>query len=164
MGAVVFTSRLSRWIAGMYWAILVFMGSLLLGIPLAADMGTFEGTLFYAVFVIVMLVLLFILYKAYRMRFTVTKEHILIGGLFKKHIITLKNITSVEKTPIPSGFRLFGASYLGGWHYFPGIGKTWVAMGNFQDGVMITTKQGNRYLITPKKPLEFIKLVKKSMK
>lgn len=45
----------------------------------------------------------------------------------------------------------------------PGIGKAWVTMGNFQDGVLISTKKGKHYVITPQEPLKFIETVKRKM-
>jgi hypothetical protein len=51
--------------------------------------------------------------------------------------------------------RLFGASFYGGYYYFPSIGKTFVVMTNFNDGVLIKTKKGN-YVITPSRPGDFI--------
>lgn len=156
----VFKPRLSRWITGMYWVILVFLGILLIGIPMAADLGFLGNLAFISLFSVIILVIIFVMFRAYRMRFTVTGSKVIVNGVFRKSIIDISDIKSVQKTPIPFGFRLFGASFLGGWYFLPGIGKAWVAMGNFKDGVLITTKQNRYYVITPSRPLEFIKTVK----
>lgn len=156
----VFKPRLSGWIMGMYWVILAFLAALLIGILMAVDMGFLGNLAFISLFSAIIIVIIFVMFKAYRMRFTVTGNRVIVNGVFRKSIIKKSDIKSVQKTPIPFGFRLFGASFLGGWYFFPGIGKAWVAMGNFKDGVMIITKQNKRFVITPSRPLEFIKTVK----
>jgi hypothetical protein len=155
----VFRSELSGWIAGMYWGIVIFLAILMTGIPLIEPLPYPGNAFFYGVFLIVFAVMAFTLYKAYRMKFEITKDSIIIYGVFRKNVIKRSEIKELKKVPIPYGFRLFGASFLGGWYYLPGIGKAWVAMGNFRDGVLITTKQNN-YVITPKNPQDFIKKAK----
>jgi hypothetical protein len=72
----------------------------------------------------------------------------LIGGTKR---IFLDTIESVERTLIPFGIRLFGASGYGGYYHFPNIGRAFVVITNFRDGVLIRAKQGI-YLITPRTP------------
>jgi len=79
------------------------------------------------------------------------------GGTKK---ISLDTIQSAEKTLIPFGIRLFGASDYGGYCYFPSFDKAFAIITNFRDGVLIEAKQGI-YLITPMNPEEFIKSIKK---
>ncbi|MBU0953589.1 MAG: PH domain-containing protein [Nanoarchaeota archaeon] len=136
----------------------------MVGVPLVAAMNVFATTLFVGVYVAVMLLIIFILYRASNMTFTVTRDTLFIRGIFNTNVVPLKTITSVQKTPTPFGFRLFGASFLGGLYHLPGIGRTWVAMGNFEDGVLITTKQKKHFFITPQQPLAFINIVKKNMR
>jgi hypothetical protein len=94
----------------------------------------------------------------YGTRYTLTqkelviKASILIGGTKR---IPLETIESAERTLIPFGIRLFGASGYGGYFYFPNIGRAFVAITNFKDGVFIRTQRGI-YLITPKNPESFI--------
>jgi len=150
-----FVPRLSRWITGMYWSILAFLVFMLVAIPLQV--------LFLVVFLPVIVVFIFIMLKAYRMRFTIGENRIIVNGIFKKNRIEIAAIKSIDKIPMPAGVRLFGASFLGGWYYLPGIGKAWVTMGNFQDGVLISTEKNKHYVITPQDPLKFIKVVKRKM-
>jgi asparagine N-glycosylation enzyme membrane subunit Stt3 len=82
----------------------------------------------------------------------ILKAPLLIGGTKR---IPLETIESAQRTLIPFGMRLFGASFYGGYYYFPSIGKTFVVMTNFNDGVLIKTKKGN-YVITPSRPGDFI--------
>ena len=160
---MIFTPRLSRWITGMYWSIFVFLIFMLVAVPLLAKMSSWEKVLFVVVFLAVLAMFIFIMVKAYRMRFTIEKNRIIVSGVFKENRIEIPDIKSINKVPIPAGIRLFGASFLGGLYYFPGIGRAWVTMGNFQDGVLISTKKGKHYVITPQEPLKFIETVKKKM-
>jgi len=161
--AAVFGSRLSRWIAGLYWLILVFLGAMIVFIPIVAKMQQPEGIFFRATISLAFLAIAFILYRAYKLRFTVTQQEVAASGIFKKIRIGITEISSIQKTPIPIGFRLCGASFLGGWYYLPGIGRAMVAMTNFSDGVMITTKRGKHFVLTPKDPQQFIKEVQSRM-
>ena len=81
----------------------------------------------------------------------VIKASILIGGTKR---IPVETIESAEKTLIPFGIRLFGASAYGGYWYFPNVGRAFVAMTNFKDGLLIKAQHGI-YLITPKNPGSF---------
>ncbi len=158
-----FTPRLSKWIAGMYWSIFVFLIFMLVVVPFLAEMSSWEKVVFLVVFLAVLAIFIFIMVKAYRMRFTIVKNRIIVSGVFKENRIEISGIKSINKVPIPAGIRLFGASFLGGLYYFPGIGRAWVTMGNFQDGVLISTKKGKHYVITPQEPLKFIEIIKKRM-
>ena len=161
MGSASFRPRLSHWIIGLYWAIIIFFASVVVAAAIFSDTGSLAFTILTVTFSAVSLILVFILSRAYRMKFTITASHIIVDGVFRKNVIKRSEIRKIEKTPIPFGFRLFGASFLGGYYFFPGIGKAWVSMGNFEDGVMITTKEDKRFVITPQKPLDFIKRAKR---
>ena len=93
-----------------------------------------------------------ILASIYRTKYILTDNELilkaskLIGGSKR---IPLETIESVERTLIPFGFRLFGASFYGGYYYLPSVGKAFMVITNFKDGVLIKTKHGN-YVITPK--------------
>jgi len=167
-GVHVFKSRLSKWIAGFYWLVLAFLVVVLSSAVFFSDIPMPGRYTFAAVFSVVLLIFVFILYKAYTMNFTVTQKEVAISGIFKEHIIRLSDISSVRKVPIPFGFRLGGASFLGGYYYLPGIGNAWVCMSNFTDGVLISTKSGRRkkmhYVITPNDPQKFISTLKRKMK
>ena len=89
----------------------------------------------------------------------VIKSTKLIGGNKK---IALKTIKSVETTFIPFGVRLFGASLHGGYYRVPGLGRTFLAITNVHDGLLIKTKNRN-YIITPKNRMDFKKAIEKKM-
>jgi len=81
----------------------------------------------------------------------------LIGGSKR---IPLETIESIQRTLIPFGFRLFGASFYGGYYYFPNVGKAFMVITNFKDGVLLKAQHGN-YVITPRKPEDFIENIEK---
>jgi hypothetical protein len=160
---ILFKSKVSNWIAGLYWSILIFLVIMFIGVPFLSPMTFVEKNIFVINFLIIFLIIGFTLFKAYRLHFIISKKSLIISGLLKNHTILFSDINEVTKVPIPFGFRLFGASFLGGKYYFPGIGNAWVAMSNFDDGVMITTKLKKNYVITPKNPTKFIKLIKEEI-
>ena len=81
----------------------------------------------------------------------------LIGGNKR---IYLKDIASVKRTFIPFGLKLFGASFHGGYYYIPKLGRAFLTITNFNDGVLIKTRKEN-YIITPETPV-FHKVTKRS--
>lgn len=97
-------------------------------------------------------IMLLILRSLYRTRYILTAEELvikttrLIGG---EKRIPFETVESVEETLIPWGVRLFGASFHGGYYQIPGLGRTFLAITNFNDGLLIKTRQGN-FIITPK--------------
>jgi hypothetical protein len=113
--------------------------------------------------VVVGMIILSIGVSLYTTRYTLTqgelilRASIFIGGTKK---ISLDEIESAERTLIPFGIRLFGASGYGGYCYFPSIGRAFVVITNSRDGVLIKAKQGI-YLITPRNPDEFLESIKK---
>jgi hypothetical protein len=116
------------------------------------------------VIVVVEMIIISIAVSLYTTRYTLTQSELIlrasifIGGTKR---ISSDTIDSAERTLIPFGIRLFGASGYGGYYYFPNIGKAFVVITNFRDGVLIKAKQGI-YLITPRNPDEFIESIKKA--
>jgi uncharacterized membrane protein (DUF485 family) len=129
-------------------------------------MELIAGVLVLIVLGFVGLVMTLILASIYRTCYALTNDELiirttrLIGG---SKTVPLKTINSVEKTVIPFGIRLFGDSFHGGYYYIPSLGKTFMAITNFQDGLLIKTERGN-YVITPSKPLDFKKAIESRIK
>jgi len=71
-------------------------------------------------------------------------------------------VVHAKKTLIPFGLRLFGASFHGGYYHVPGLGRAFMVITNFEDGVLIKTKHGN-YIITPQNPEDFAKTITDSV-
>ena len=103
------------------------------------------------------MIILLVLVSINRTRYILTKEELiikatrLIGG---GKTIPLRTVESVEKTLIPFGIKLFGASFHGGYYYVPSMGRAFLTITNFKDGLLIKTSHEN-YLITPSEPLKF---------
>ena len=93
----------------------------------------------------------------YRTRYILTDAELvmrttkLIGG---NKTVSLKTVKSIEKTMIPFGIRLFGASFHGGHYHIPGLGRAFLSITNLDDGLLIKADHGN-YIITPNNPLGF---------
>ena len=109
-------------------------------------------------------VMLWAVASIYRTRYIVTDNELIIktssiiGG---SKTIPLNTITSAKRTLIPFGFRLFGASFHGGHYYIPSIGRAFVAITNFRDGILIKTPNNN-YIITPNNPDNFMENIEKN--
>ena len=103
------------------------------------------------------MIILLVLVSINRTTYILTKEELiikatrLIGG---GKTIPLRTVESVEKTLIPFGIKLFGASFHGGYYYVPSMGRAFLTITNFKDGLLIKTSHEN-YLITPSEPLKF---------
>ena len=111
----------------------------------------------HSLMIVIEVVMVLLLRSIYRTRYILTDEKLviktskLIGG---NKTIPLKTIDSVEATPIPLGLRMFGASFHGGYYHVPNVGKTFEAITNFHDGLLIKSRTGN-YVITPRNRLDF---------
>jgi len=157
--SVVNRPEVSRPLARFYAAMTVVIAALgLLFVYLylqSRQIGVIIGLI---VIVVVEIILVSLVASIYRTTYTLTqkelviKASIFIGGTKR---ISVETIESAEKTVIPFGIRLFGASGYGGYWYFPNVGRAFVAIANFKDGVLIRTQHGI-YLITPKNPESFI--------
>jgi hypothetical protein len=102
-------------------------------------------------------IMLLILRSLHKTRYILTEIELqiettkLIGG---EKRIPLEEVQSVKKTLIPLGIKLFGASFHGGCYNIPGLGRAFLAITNFKDGLLIRTQERS-YIITPKDPLSF---------
>jgi len=106
-------------------------------------------------------VILLMLASIYRTKYILTDNELILKAsklIGRSKRIPLKTIESVERTLIPFGFRLFGASFYGGYYYFPSVGKAFMVITNFRDGVLIKAKHGN-YVITPRNPENFMETI-----
>ena len=156
---------ISKNIALMYGIIVVFLTELTIYFSynaLFTPMGT-GGFVSAIVVAIVDIIIILIFRSLYTTRYVITENELiikttkLIGG---NKTIPLENVESVDRTLIPFGIRLFGASFHGGYYKIPNLGRTFLAITNYKDGLLIKSKKGN-YIITPKGPLEFQKTLEK---
>jgi hypothetical protein len=109
-------------------------------------------------------VMLWAVASIYRTRYVLTDTELviaasrLIGGTKR---IPLESIESAKRTLIPFGIKLVGASFHGGHYYIPSIGRAFIAITNFKDGILIKATNGN-YVITPSNPENFIQESRKT--
>lgn len=96
----------------------------------------------------------------YRTRYVVKNGRLSSKSIFAFINISTKEIARIEQTRIPFMLRGFGASLHSGWFYIPTVGWTRVIMTNLTDGVLIKTKDGKNYLITPSDPRNFVRSLK----
>lgn len=160
--------EVSKATALMYCSIVVFLAAM--GVSFAfAGLFTPMGTAGIAASLLVVAieaVMVLLLRSLYLTRYILTDKELviktskLIGG---SKTIPLKTIDSVEATPIPFGIRLFGASFLGGYYQVPDLGRTFLAITNFHDGLLIRSRNGN-YIITPKNRLDFKEAIETKQK
>lgn len=160
-----FKTRRSTGIMVMYWSIIVFFVFMMLGVPYFAreEMKDNEQIIFYVVFSILLVAFLWLIYRIYTMKYVIEQDELKIYGAFNVNKVKIYEIEEIKRTPIPYAFRLYGGTFIGGRYYIPGVGKAWVAMTNFTDGVMISTQKGEHYVITPINPDDFIDTIKRRL-
>ena len=158
----------SRAIALMYEVLVIFIAAVTVFFVYAAfftPMGM-VGIVASIVSAFVGVVMLLILVSLYRTRYILTNKELiikttkLIGG---GKTIPLKTVKSVDKTLIPFGIKLFGASFHGGYYHVPSMGRAFLSITNFKDGLLIKTSHGN-YVITPNNPPDFKKAIESRKK
>jgi len=115
-----------------------------------------------AILIAVEIIMLVIIRSILKLEYILTENTLiikiskLVGGTKE---INIKNIKNVRRTLIPFGMRLLGASFHGGCYYIPGLGKAFMAITNFKDGIIIETEK-EEYIITPSKPENFMEEIK----
>lgn len=151
---------MSKWILRFYaFTIAIILAALAVPAFFAKDMTIGERSVFVILFCAIALLFAVIIRRGKNMSFEIG-EKLVINGVFGRHRIEFKDIREARRSAIPAGVRIFGASLLGGYYYFPGIGTAWVSMGNFSDGVLIGTSGRKHFLITPEDPEKFVAMLK----
>jgi hypothetical protein len=161
---VVNKPRVSRAIAGAYLGFSIVVAAIGLSfvyIGYATPAGMSMSILGLLVLVLAEPLFILILRSLFGTRYLLTDSELLIeatrliGGGRR---ISLGNIESVERTLIPWGIRLFGASLHGGYYSVPGLGRAYLTITNFDDGLLLRGRKEN-YIITPRDPLDFKELL-----
>ena len=161
--------KVSKAIAAVYEVIVVLtlaVTALFVGLVIFTSIEIIVGVAASILLALVSLMMMLILASIHRTSYMLTDDELvinttrLIGG---RKTIPLKKISSVEKTFIPFGIRLFGASFYGGYYNIPSLGRAFLVITNFQDGLLIKTEQGN-YIITPSNPLGFKEIIESKIK
>ena len=149
---VVNKPEVSKTTAWSYGVLVVFIASVIAFFVFAASFTPLGliGVVASIVVAFVEALMLLLLRSLYQTRYILTDEELvikttkLIGGSKR---IFLKTIKSIEATFIPFGVRLFGASLHGGYYQIPGLGRTFLAITNFHDGLLIKTENKNYIIV-----------------
>ena len=170
MGAVN-KPEVSRIIVGFYVGMTVFV-SVVFGVVFffvyteASPDSVLAMAVLVPVIILVELVMMWAVASIFRTRYVLTESELvleassLIGGTKR---IPLETIQSLQRTLIPFGIKLLGASFHGGYYYLPSLGRAFMAITNYRDGVLIKAKNGN-YVITPSNPENFIENINQKIK
>ena len=154
---------ISRWIGGMYSTILILIAFVYLIIYAytMSEAPFFAITLFNAIMIFALLLLLIVTIGFYRTRYIIKDGLLYSWSPFITIKLKIKDIKKVEKTMVPIHFRV-GASLYAGYFYVPNLGWVDSIITNLRDAILITTKNGKHYMITPSNPKKFMKLLKLS--
>jgi len=150
---------ISKWIGGMYIGATIFVLALFFGLcgffyinpPALTVKIVALATLF-----IIAMIMVWITTSFYDTEYTIEQGVLRSRSPFTKMKAKLKDIEKVERVLMPVHFRV-GASLYCGWFYVPNVGWVRAVITNLRDAVMITTRGGKRYLITPSQPEKFMK-------
>lgn len=154
---------ISHWIGGMYVSLTVLIALAYFIIYLFAE-GLYRTSCFFQAVFNGIMIFVFLLILITTIGFYTTKYKIKEGVLtswspFMMIKLKLKDIKKIEKTMVPLHFRV-GSSLYCGIFYVPNLGWVRSIITNLRDAILITTKDGKYYMITPSKPEKFMKLLK----
>ncbi len=153
--------RISNWIGGGYVFLAAFIIALYVTMLLLLPFPNLYASLvFNAVMIVVSISICAIAASIYGTAYRIEKGGLHSWAPFAVIDIRLKDIAKAGRTMIPFSFKGFGASAYCGWFYIPTVGWTRVIITNLSDGVLIRTKDGKNYLVTPSNPKGFIKALK----
>jgi hypothetical protein len=147
----------SNWIGGMYISILIFVALLYLIVYLEATI--FLKSVFNAIMILILLIILITTMGFYNTKYRIKDGFLYSWSPFMIIKVNIKDIKKVEKTTVPMHFRV-GASLYSGSFYVPNLGWVNSIITNLKDAILITTKKGKYYMITPSNPEKFMKLLK----
>jgi len=155
--------RISKWIGRGYLiltlAIAVLYGTILISLQFTHISAVAE-IIFRIVMIAVVILLGGITYSFYKTKYVISGGKLYSWSPFAIINIDIKQIVKAEQTRVPFYFKGFGASVYSGRFYIPAVGWTRVIITNLTDGVLIKTKDGRNYLITPSNPTCFVKALK----
>lgn len=153
--------RISNWIAIFYVSVTTLVVILYAILTLSVQFNQLlPAIIFNAVMIAALILLYMITYNFYRTTYVIKDGRLYSWSPFATINIKLKDIVKVEQTRVPFYIKGYGASVYSGRFYIPAVGWTRVIMTNLTDGVLIKTKDGRNYLITPSNPKSFVKLLK----
>lgn len=153
--------RISKWIIGGYLILALIITCIFIFLALVIPFKSMVGFGRFCLLAIVITgIICSVSYSIYRTRYIINNGRLYSKSIFAFIDINIKDITKIEQTRIPYMIRGYGASVHSGMFYIPTIGWAKTIMTNMTDGVLIKTKDGKNYLITPSNPKSFVKLLK----
>jgi len=152
----------SHWIGGMYISITVLIALVYFIIYLFVGLyqvSCFLQAIFTLIMGFVFSLILITTLGFYTTKYKIKDSILYSCSPFMVIKIKLKDIKKVEKIMVPIHFRV-GASLYCGVFYVPNLGWVRSIITNLRDAILITTKKGKYYMITPSNPKKFMKLLK----
>ena len=153
---------ISHWIGGLYVSLTVLIALVYFIVFLFTEIyqaSCFIKAVFNTTMIFVFSLVLIITIGFYTTKYKIKNDVLYSWSLFMLIKIKLKDIKNVEKIMVPLHFR-FGASLYCGVFYVPNLGWVRTIITNLRDAILITTKKGKYYMITPSSPKKFMKLLK----
>jgi len=154
----------SKWIGGLYIIITILIALLYLTIYLLAE-GLYRTSCSFQALINGTMLFVFSLILITTIGFYTTKYRIKDNVLtswspFVLIKIKLKDIKNIEKVMFPFNVRV-GASFYCGFFYVPNLGWVRSIITNLRDNILITTRNGKHFMITPSRPERFMKMLKR---
>ena len=153
----------SKWIGGLYIALTIIVALFYLWIYLLAELYLLPCSaqvIINGVMLFVLFMLLTLIISFYNIKYKIKDGLLTSWSPFVAIKIKLKDIKNVEKIMFPFNFRV-GASFYSGFFYVPNLGWVRLIVTNLRDTVLITTKDGKHFMITPSNPKRFMKMLKR---
>jgi hypothetical protein len=161
MSEFVIKPHMSRWIGGMYVGVTILLLSVFFGMCGYLYFNPPELTVRVAVLLPLFLASMFVVWittSFYDTRYVIERGVLRARSPFMRIEVRLKDVVKAERVLVPLHFRV-GASLYCGWFYVPNVGWVRSIITNLRDAVMMTAKDGKRYLITPSEPERFVKKI-----
>jgi len=152
----------SHWIGGMYISMTVLIALIYLIVYLFTELyqaPCFIKAIFSVVMIFGFLIMLITTTGFYTTKYKIKDGVLYSWSPFVVIKLKLKDIKNIEKIMVPFHIRV-GASLYCGVFYVPNLGWVKSIITNLRDAILITTKKGKYYMITPSNPKKFMKLLK----
>lgn len=147
----------SRWIGGLYIVMTVSIAAFYLFLY-NTKYDASRPVIGFFMFLVISL-LSTITVQFYRTTYTIENGVLKSNSSFISINLKLSDIRKVEKIMFPFNFRV-GASFYSGIFYVPNLGWVRSIVTNMRDEILITAKDGKKYMITPLNPKRFMKKLK----
>lgn len=153
--------RISKWIGRGYVMLVILLVGIYGAILVLTNIQDIllASILFNTVTTFAVILVGTVAYCFYRTVYTIKSGTLHSWSPFAKIDLEIKDITKIERTRVPFYFKGFGAGLYSGMFFIPGFGWTKVIITNLTDGLLISDKNGRKYLITPSDPDGFLNIL-----